>query len=113
MVVCVRGTSAIIISDSLEQRDVVKLHPKEKHENNTRIIISNIFCAKGGLLLSMFSKSENFRLKMGGLLLNRGFLLSNRRYRCYKINFIFLAFFHSKIICYWEYSSENNGLQHM
>ena len=43
-----RGTSAIIISDSLEQRDVVRLHPKEKYENNTRTIIRNIFCAKGG-----------------------------------------------------------------
>ena len=67
-----RGTSAIIIFDSLEQRDVVRFHPKEKYENNTRIIISNIFCAKGGgLLLSRFLKSENVRLK-GGVLLNRG-----------------------------------------
>ena len=82
-----RGTSAIIISDSLEQRDVVRFHPKEKYENNTRKIIRNIFCAKGGLLLSMFSKSENFRLKRGGLLLNRGFLLSNKRYK----KIIFLA----------------------
>ena len=46
--VCVRGTSAIIISDSLEQRDVFRLHPKENYENNTRITIRNIFCAKGG-----------------------------------------------------------------
>ena len=60
-----RGTSAIIIIDSLEKRDVVWLHSKEKHENNTRFLISNIFCAKGGLLLRMFSKSENFRLKRG------------------------------------------------
>ena len=67
-----RGTSAIIISDSLEQRDVVRLHPKEKYENNTRIIIRNIFCAKGGLLLSMFSKSENFRLKRGGVIIKPG-----------------------------------------
>ena len=43
-----RGTSAIIIFDSLEQRDVVRFHPKEKYENNTRKIIRNIFCAKGG-----------------------------------------------------------------
>ena len=28
----------------------------------------------------MFSKSEKVRLKRGGLLLHRGFLLSNRRY---------------------------------
>ena len=48
-----RGTSAIIISDSLEQRDVVRLHPKEKYENNTRTIICDIFCAKGGLLLTL------------------------------------------------------------
>ena len=70
--VCVRGRSAITISDSFEQRDVVRLHPKEKYENNTRIIISNIFCAKGGLLLSMFSKSENFRLKRGGVIIKPG-----------------------------------------
>ena len=48
--------------------------PKEKYENNTRIIISNIFCAKGGLLLSMFSKSENFRLKRG-VIIKPGFLI--------------------------------------
>ena len=46
-----RGTSAIIISDSLEQRDVVRFHPKEKYENNTRTIIRNIFCAKGGVII--------------------------------------------------------------
>ena len=46
-----RGTFAITIFDSLEQRDVVRIHPKEKHENNTRIIISNIFCAKGGVII--------------------------------------------------------------
>ena len=46
-----RGTSAIIISDSLEQKDVVRFHPKEKYENNTRTIIHNIFCAKGGVII--------------------------------------------------------------
>ena len=46
-----RGRSAITISDSLEQRDVVRLHPKEKYENNTRTIICNIFCAKGGVII--------------------------------------------------------------
>ena len=52
--VCVRGTSAIIISDSLEQRDVFKLHPKENYENNTRIIIRNIFCARGVIIKNVF-----------------------------------------------------------
>ena len=46
-----RGTSAIIISDSLEQRDVVRFHPKEKYENNTRIIIRNIFVLRGGVII--------------------------------------------------------------
>ena len=46
-----RGTSVMIISDSLEQRDVVRLHPKEKYENNTKTIIRNIFCAKGGVII--------------------------------------------------------------
>ena len=46
-----RGTSAIIIIDSLEKRDVVWLHSKERHENNTRFLISNIFCAKGGVII--------------------------------------------------------------
>ena len=35
-------------------------------------IISNIFCTKGGLLLSMFSKSEKVRLKRGGGIIKSG-----------------------------------------
>ena len=58
-----RGTSTIIICDYLEQRDVVRLHPKEKYENNTRTIIRNIFCAKGGFLLS----NKRYKQKMGGI----------------------------------------------
>ena len=73
-----RGTSAIIISDSLEQRDVVRLHPKEKYENNTRIIIRNIFCAKGGVIIKHVFKIRECSRKKGGLLLNRSFLLRNR-----------------------------------
>ena len=42
---------------------------------------------RGGFLLKMFSKSENFPLKRGGFLLKGGFLLSNRMY------YEFLEFF--------------------
>ena len=52
---------------------------QRKTWKNVRIT-RNIFCTKGGVIIKHVFKIWKFSLKKGGLLLNRGFLLSNIRY---------------------------------